>query len=415
MSDNKGPVYRKQALEHISKPAALDDALRVVWLRHWVSLAIIFLFLAAFFVWLIWGKIFIRVNGKGLLLSVASSIVTVQASEQGGIVKKILVKPGDHVHRKMALIRMDSDLSLQLKLQKTYLSQLKEQQADLAQRAKKVIADLEIDQTQQVLKINQSLQAAQEKLKQLDTMLGLKEKALKKGIIDLPNVTETRIEYYKLLQEIRSHEAGLIAMKANMIDLRDKWRERQRDLSLTVHKAEYDYNLLLKRWQEASTIFSPGDGVIAEIRVKEEDLTKAGEPLLTIVPANNDLYAIVFVPAIKGKLIKIGMPAQIAPTIINKLEYGTIKGTVESISLLPVTQESMMSLLRNQQLVTFFSVSMPLMTVKIKLERSNKTASGYAWTSSSGPDLHLTQGTVVETMISVESKRPIDLLLHVAD
>ena len=87
--------------------------------RHWRTGYYIYVS-GYIFVWLIWGKNFIRVNGKGLLLSVTNSIVTVQASEQGGVIKQILVKPGDRVIKNMPLMHMDSDLSIQLNLQKTY-------------------------------------------------------------------------------------------------------------------------------------------------------------------------------------------------------------------------------------------------------------------------------------------------------
>ncbi|MCE3043480.1 NHLP bacteriocin system secretion protein [Legionella sp. 16cNR16C] len=413
--EKKPIVFRQSALEHVNRPVLLDDALQVVSTRNWLILLILTLLLLGFIYWLFYGNIYLRVQGNGMLLSLNNPIVSVQSSEQGGVVQQIYVQPGQRVHKNMLLVRMDSELGMQLQLQKNYLIQLKKQQADLTERAKTILVNLETSQKQQIEKINSSLAAAQQKIKQLETMMGLKETAYKKGILDLPNVTETRIEYYRLLQEVRSHEADLISMKANLIDLKDKWRERQLEMDMTVQKAEYDYNLAEKRWELTQNIISPTDGVVAEIKVKEGDLTRPGEPLLTIAPAESNLYALIFIPATKGKLLKIGMTAQIAPSTVNKLEYGTIQGRVETISLLPVTAENMMTILRSQDLVRFFNNSTPLIAVKILLDKNNATHSGYQWTSSKGPDINLTQGTVVEGMINVEAKKPIELFVHFVD
>jgi len=415
MSSEKNPVvYQKKALEFVNKPVLLDDALRVVSTKHWLSLLIIIIVIAAFTIWLIWGKIFIQVNGQGMLMSISNNVITVQASEQGGIVKKILIKPGQKVEKNTLLVEFDSDLETQFNLQAIYLKKLKEQQTELAKRAKLNISKIEQNQQEQIVKINASLEAAQQKLIQLEKMLELKEAALKKGILDLPNVTETRIEYYRLLQEIRSHEAQLIAMKATFEDLSEKWQERQRELEMNINKAEYDYQLAKIRWQQTNKITSPSTGIVAEIRIKEGDYIKSGEPLLTIIPQNNDLYALVFIPAAKGKLVKAGMAVQVVPSIINKLEFGGIKGYVESVSLLPISNENMMTFFKDRELVQFFQSGTPLIAVTVKLEKNPSTPTGYQWTSSKGPLIGLTQGTVVESMINVEMKRPIELLINFA-
>lgn len=411
-AEKKTISFRKRALEYVNRPVLLDDALQIITVRNWLSLAILLICIAAFLAWLIWGKLFIQVQGNGLLLSLSNDIVTVQSSQEESSIKKINVKTGQKVTKDTVLVEMNNDLETQLALKKTFLNQLKSQERDLLRRSKNILSYQETSKAEEVVQIKASLEAAREKLKQVATMQTLKEQAYKKGIIDLPNLTATRISYYELLQEIRAHEAELIAKQANITDLRDKWRERVRELALLVHQTEYDYKLLEKKWQEGGLVKSPTAGIVAEIRVRVGDHVKAGQPILSIIPEDENLYALVFVPAAKSKLIQIGMPAEISPTMINKLEYGTIKGRVESVSVLPITQENMMTLLKNEDLVRFFLGQTPLMSVKILLNKNAVTPSGYQWTNSKGPNMHLTQGTLIETRINVETKRPIDLLLN---
>ncbi|STX28594.1 hemolysin D [Legionella beliardensis] len=412
MSKKKGIVFRKKALEQVNRPALTEDVFQAITPRYWLLIIILFLIITAFVIWLIRGTLFIKVEGKGVLMTVNKDVITVQAPEEEGTITDIYIKPGDHVNKNTLLAKYNNKVAIELEISQRFLKKLKLEQQSLKKRSTEVVANLEKNQNEQIVKINASLDAAREKLKQLQIMLSLKEKALKKGILDLPNVTETRVEYYRLLQEIHSHEADLVSMKANLVELRDKWLERERELTLSVLKAEEHVDLLTQKLRQSQFITSPVSGVVAEVRVKQGDYTKAGAALLSIIPADQNLYALVFVPAKKGKLLKPGMAAQITPTTINKMEYGTIKGKIQSISLLPVTQESMQAVLKNQQLVSSFIGKDPLLSVKIIMNRDAKTPSGYQWTSRLGPNTQLTQGTLVDVMINIETKRPIELLVN---
>lgn len=412
MKNNDSIKYRKKALEHLNKPVSLDDTLQVITLKNWVFLLIIILIIAGCLAWIFWGTLFIRTSGKGVLMSVTGDIETVQAAENSGFVDKILVHTGETIQKGTVLATIKSDLSTQLNIKSDYLKKLKREQKILQERTEFMVKNLRNKQEEQIAKIHASLEAARKKLKQLDVLLGLKEGALKKGIIDLPNVTETRVEYFKLLQEINSHEAELISMQSNLMELQDKWQERQKELALIIYREEHDHQLIKKRWQKTSQIISPLAGQIAEIRVKAGDYIQPGQPVLSIIPSDQNLYALVFVPANKGKLIKPGMRAQIAPTIVNKFEFGTIKGRVESISPLPVTSQMMMTLLKNQQIVNTFLPAEPQLAVKVLLQKNSKSPSGYQWSTSQGPSLHLTQGTLVDAIFNVKEKKPIDILIN---
>ena len=411
--EEQGIQFRKNALEQISKPALIDDVLQVISAKNWLMLIALFLAIMIFLAWLIWGRLYIRVPGEGILLSSSQNPVVIESSVDDSSIKTIHVKVGDRIKKNTLLITMDNEYSLQQALNKIYLDKLLNERTKLVKDNYNIITQLEKSSIQQIAKIKASLSAAEEKVKQLEIMRNLKKGAFKKGIIDLPNLTETHIDYYTLLQEIRAHEAQLIMMNANLIDLKDKWRIREQDLTLAVYQREFDYDLLKMRWALSQHIDSPIDGVVAEISASEGDYTHAGELLITIIPDDNALYALAFVPASKGKLIRPGMQTQISPTIFNKIEYGAIQGEVMNISMLPVTPQRMLALVKNQNLVDSFLKQSPLMAVGISLNKNDKTASGYQWTSDKGPNAHLTQGTLVNVLIEVQEKRPINLLLHI--
>lgn len=359
--------FRKKALEYASRPVPLDDALRVISLRSWIALIVLLLIILIFIIWLITGSIFIRVSGKGVLISLTGNIVGVQSPLQAGLIKTIHVQPGQAVKKNEVLISFNNDLLSQLRLKKIYLDQLKTQQKKLVTQANEVITAIQQLQSQQTEKSQKSLAVAQEKLQQLQILVGF--------------------------------------------TLRDQWRERERTLALQIYKEEYEYGLLKKRWEESYAVLSPMDGMVSEIRAKEGDYVTPGKVLLNVIPANQQLYALVFVPATKGKLLKKGMTAQIQPTFVNKLEYGAIEGKITDYSLFPITQENIFSTVKNKELLTFFGATQPMISVKITLKKNKSTVSGYEWTTSSGPELKLTQGSLVEATINIERKRPIELLI----
>lgn len=414
-NEKKEIIFRKKALEQISRPVAIDDVLQVLSPKNWIFLLLVFLLTLVFVAWLFKGQLFIAVEGRGILMSSDGDIITVQAPSQTGTIDIIYVKSGEKVKKGSKLFNIKNDIAIQLKSAKKYLETLKKEQVNLSLKAQEIIGNLEKNQNEQISKTNQSKQAALEKLKQLKVLQDLKESALKKGIIDLPNVTVTRIEYYNLLQEIGAHEANLISMKATMIDLREKWREKERDFSLVVLKQTFEVEQLQQQLDESSIIKSPINGTVTEVRAMPGDRTRPGDIILSIIPNNNQLYALLLVQAKRGKLIKPGMDTLINPDIFNKLEYGSIKGKVVSVSYLPISADFLVSLLKNKELVASFVGDGPLLALKITLNKDSKTKSGYEWTSQKGPDFQLTQGTLIGGNVTIESKHPIDFLIHFMD
>lgn len=411
MSNDDDIKFRKKALEYANRPSSLDDALRVITPPQWLTLSIVFLIIIGFFMWLIWGKIFVTLSGKGILLSVAGDVVTVEAPSQKGLVETLKIKQGQKIKKGDLILTLDNELLDKIHLKEIYLNELKEQQRTLKITSAKELELIKKNTDEQIAKAILSLEIAKQKLEQLKILLGLKELNLKKGVLDLPNVTATRVEYYGYLQEISARESELVAVKLKYVELSDKWFERERSLALTIYREEYDYNLLKKQWEESYTLRSPTDGIVAGLRVSPGDYVKPGQNLVDIVPDNQNLYALVLVPAEKGKLLNVGMYAQVLPTQINQLEYGVIKGKVESYSLFPVSPDYISSQLNIAPIHVFLGVKSPMISVKIALQKNAETVSGYSWSTSKGPSTKLTQGTLVTANIVVEQKRPIEILV----
>ena len=95
--------------------------------------------------------------------------------------------------------------------------------------------------------------------------------------------------------------------------------------------------------------------------------------------------AIVYVPADRGKDIQPGMEVRIEPSSAKREEFGTMIGTVASISEFPVTPEGMAAVLHNDTLAKRFSGKGAPYAVVVRLQRDANAASGYRWSSGKGP------------------------------
>jgi HlyD family secretion protein len=71
----------------------------------------------------------------------------------------------------------------------------------------------------------------------------------------------------------------------------------------------------------------------------------------------------------------------------------------------------MQRVLKNERLVKAISGDNPLHEVHADLSRDMETVSGYRWSSSKGPGTKIQSGTMCSAEITVEQRRPIELVI----
>jgi HlyD family secretion protein len=145
--------------------------------------------------------------------------------------------------------------------------------------------------------------------------------------------------------------------------------------------------------------------------VDRGDVVDPGVPILTLEVLSEELMAVVFVPASAGKQVQPGMEVRVAPSTVKREEYGSIQGEVSWVSEFPATARGMERLLANEDLVGRLLERGPPIQVHVTLRRDEATPSGFAWSSSLGPDLEITSGTLAEGSVIVRRERPIHLVI----
>ena len=76
-----------------------------------------------------------------------------------------------------------------------------------------------------------------------------------------------------------------------------------------------------------------------------------------------------------------------------------------------VSPEQMRHTLRNDDLVRKLTAEGPRFLMVVELERDPKTASGFRWTTSAGPDAQITAGTLLDGQIHTERASLLSLLI----
>ena len=79
------------------------------------------------------------------------------------------------------------------------------------------------------------------------------------------------------------------------------------------------------------------------------------------------------------------MQVRIEPSTVKREEFGTMLGTVVTISDFPITPQGMAAVLHNDTLVSRFSHDGAPYAARIRLEQDATTASGYRWAVGKGP------------------------------
>ncbi len=151
-------------------------------------------------------------------------------------------------------------------------------------------------------------------------------------------------------------------------------------------------------------------GRVVEVVTSPSTLIQAGAPVLTLASASEETMALIFIVN-HGDRAKPGMEAQVSPVSFPKEEFGYLKGKVVYVSNLPVRTHMLFELTRNHILNEGLTKEGDPFFIQASLQKDPSTPSGYAWSSSRGPDEPVKAGMLGEARIVVENRRPITLAI----
>jgi HlyD family secretion protein len=403
-------IFRKVALERLSSPEQLDQLMQVTDPKGWLALCALGALLVLALVWGVWGVIPTEATGEGILLRRGG--VSDLVAPGAGQIEEVLVGVGDVIAKgqPVATLRQEQ-LQRQIADTRTKLSSL---QAELRERQGYAVEQERLrarDLTQQRANLERSIATLEKDLSLLGDRLADQEELLKDGLVTKQAVVTTEQELNTKRDQLAAQRLELSGLDLKRLDAAQQLDQELQTRERDIREIELEVRELQAKLAENVNIPSPHAGRILEVLVDRGSVVNPGAPILSLEVISEDLVAVLFVPASAGKRVRPGMEVRLSPSTVKREEFGSMLGKVTAAAEFPATARGMIRLLGNEALVNKLMEAGPLIQIDVALVRDPATPTGYRWSSSRGPDLEISSGTLAAGDVVVKEDRPISLVI----
>lgn len=412
---NESAVFRKVSLDRLASPEQLDQLMRVTDARGWIVLAAMAAVFLMAVVWGITGTLPEDVAGEGILIRSGGVYEVIPSA--GGRVTDVAVGVGDEVTEGEVVARVaQPELAEQLRAAQLTLGDLETQQRHLEAYGSMDVALQRRYLGQQRATIEQSIASEQQNLKWLSEKISSQERLVADGLLPRPTLLNTRQQYSSTAEKISDDSSQLTEVSVHALEMANQHHADLRSSQIKLDEQRQQVIELQRELETKSEVVAPYTGKVLEIMAERGSVVGDGQAVLTLDltgRAVKDLVAVLYVPSIHGKQIRVGMPIRIAPSTVKQEEYGLMMARVTYVSDFPATTRGMQRVLKNERLVSELSGQDAPYEVHADLMVDPATVSHYRWTSSKGPPLRIQSGTLATANITVATRRPIEMVLPI--
>jgi HlyD family secretion protein len=413
MSDGNQQIFRAVALERASSPEQLDYLVVITKPFDWVAGLVILLALAGAITWGFVGRIPTRVPGEGILISGGGKVVDA-VSAAAGRLASVDVSVGDHVSQGQLIARIvQTDTEQRHRNAVEVYREREREHADLNARIEAEMSAKTRNFAKLETAFEQIIRATNQRIEYLTGEIKNLEGLLARGITTRRNVEDRRRELTDAQQRREDAQNEILKLRAQKLDLETQRAKDREDSQFRLNEARRQMEQLAGELGRNTEILSPIEGRVIEVKVSTGSVLSVGTSVIGIRTENTTLEALVYIPADRGKSVKPGMEVRLEPSTVKREEFGTLVGTVLSISEFPITPQGMLAELRNDSLVTRFSHDGAPYAAVVQLEHDERTATGYRWAVGIGPQMRLTSGTLTRAEITTRNRHPIELVVPI--
>lgn len=406
-------LFRKVALDRLASPEQLDQLLKVTDSRGWLALAGLGTVLTTAILWGVLGRVPQNVTGTGILIRSGGVFEVVPLA--GGRVIDVAVAAGNVVREGQVVARLDQpNLADRLEQAKATLAHLRQQHARLIAYGEQDVALQTAYLERQRHTLEQSIASAEKSMTWYAERVTIQEALVKDGLLLKQSLLNTQQQHDAARERITDARGKLAQLDVQELELHNRTREQVRASELKIEEQAQVVDETERALKAQGEIRAPHTGRILEVMTEPGAVVGVGQPILTLDLAGrmvSGLEAIIYVPSVHGKQIRVGMPVLIAPTTVKREEYGMMLAKVTYVSDFPATARGMQRLLKNEKLVSGLAGSDAPYEIHADLLVNPETTSQYLWSSSQGPPLKIQSGTLATADITVAAKRPIELVI----
>jgi NHLM bacteriocin system secretion protein len=406
--------FRKSALEKLSTPEKLDQLIKVTGPKAWIALITVFLALGTGIGWAVFGKVKTKLSATGVVLG--GEVHEVVSTSQGqliGLKVKMgqTVKIGDIIAeiQQPELIQQIEDARAVLADRNLEMGKLRSYGGQGSQIENEIISQSRVT-------IQGEIESERKKLLFLNNQLESENDLLNKGLIVKSQVANTKQQIDASINTIERLKTQIVETSSRQHNIGFDLQQRISLQNQRISESERNLQFLIERFDTQSKIKSPYNGEVVEVLTDAGVVVGAGTPLFklkNLVGDNlsNKLRGVLYVPSKDGKKIKNGMDAFVVPSTVQPQEFGFIKAKVTYVSDFPITQQGMMTSVKNDQLAKGLLSSGPLFEVHVEFEKDKNSFSGFKWTSANGPDIDIKEGTSCMGKITIKQENPAAIVV----
>ena len=404
--------FRKSALEKLSTPEKLDQMIKVTGPKAWIALTTITLVLVTALVWSFGGNVKTKLNVVGVLLG--GEVHEVVSTAQGQLIN-LNVTVGDQIHEGDVIATIEQpQISQQIEEAEALLQERKyelEQLLSFGTQDSRLQGEF-ISQQRSSLQLQ--IETQRNSMEFLKNQLETENELRKRGLITTTQIVNTQQQIEAARNQIESLKAQMAQTSSQKLNLDFDSDQKRNLLEQRIAQAKRNLEQLNERYEIQSNITSPYNGEVVEVLTDAGIIVGQGTPLFKLKNQNGtegNLRGILYIPSQDGKKIKVGMEALVAPSTVQPQDYGFMKATVTYVSDFPITQQGMMTSVKNDQLVqTLIGMGAPF-EVHVEFEKDPNAYSGFRWTSAQGPDVLINEGTSCIGKVTVKSEPPIAIVV----
>ena len=394
------------------KTTTINKSVHIVPIHYWILWLAFGVLILAVLVWSIFGSIYTRVDGFGIILPGDKHIYPA-ASQSGGILLESKVSIGDRVKKGQILAHIDqSSLASKILEKESYLKLLKQQQAKLHDEFQKEQDTLRNYYGKVIGSLEKEMDHADTYRDFLKKMVKARKRMSDEHLVTETSFEKTRQSLYDILAKIYNLNNKILDVKYEKEQEVTSWLRTFNQISLQIAENANELEQMKINHNRYRYVRSPVDGKIISLNASIGEYVKSGQQVFSIVDDSAKQNLIALFDPFEGKKINAGMKAYVSPTFINKYQYGSINAKVHAINKYPISKTAALSQIANQDLVNqLASDSSTLLLSEIQLERNAQDQ--YSWTSKGKIPYSVTQGSICVVTVEVRKQAPISLLLPI--
>jgi multidrug resistance efflux pump len=151
----------------------------------------------------------------------------------------------------------------------------------------------------------------------------------------------TKQEEGNLRKEMASVQIQITNNQNRLNQTNVEQKEKERQLRLDLLTSYHDLKDNIKLWEQKYALKAPFDGKVEFLKfLKDNQFIQAGEEIFGIVPKESAIFGQVLLPSSGAGKVKLGSRVIVKLDNYPSIEFGSIEGTVSSVSLLAQPQKT---------------------------------------------------------------------------